>query len=67
MANETDAELLELARTALANRLRGDAYTEYGVADRRFRGASISELRQLIKDLQRAVAGGARLIKPISA
>lgn len=56
MANETDAELLALARTALARRFNADAYEEYSEADRRFRGASIRDLYQIISALESRIA-----------
>lgn len=65
MANESDAQLLALARTALANRLAGDAVEEYGTATNRFRGCTIRDLRELIRDLERSTATPATFIKPI--
>lgn len=56
MANETDAELLELARTALARRLRGDAYEEYTEGERRFAGAPIRDLNEIIRALESRIA-----------
>ncbi|NDF12861.1 MAG: hypothetical protein EB060_08650 [Proteobacteria bacterium] len=56
MANESDAELLALARTALARRLSGDAYEEYSEADRRFKGASIRDLNEVIRALENRIA-----------
>jgi len=62
---ESDAELLELARTALANRLRGDGMEEYSTATNRFRGSSLKDLRDLIRDLERSIRPAARFVKPV--
>ena len=49
----TDAELLTAARTALKNRLDGDAFESYSTGPRSFRGATVMELQALIEKLER--------------
>lgn len=65
MANESDAELLELARTAMANRLRSDGVEFYSTGEDRFSGMKLIDLRKLIVDLERSTGTPARLIKQV--
>ena len=69
MANETDSELLALARTALARRLAGDAYDEYSEADRRFRGLDTDKLYDLVIKMEIRIAASSaanryQLVRP---
>ena len=65
----TNQDLLDNAREALNNILLMDGVEEYSTQEKRYRAQRITEIKNLIFDLENRIAasagGGARLVKPI--
>lgn len=64
----TDAELLTLVNTEIANRLNGGGFHKYSTGVRSFEGATLIELMQLKRNLERSTAltNPAVLIQPVT-